>query len=71
MVKRKTDDELGPEIPAPLPAAEASRLMREAATLLRAEEGPKAWAYTAGRLEDFAGWIDETIEKQKAEGNDE
>lgn len=68
MVKRKTDDEL---VPSPHPAEEASRLMREAATQLRSVDGPEAWAYTANRLEDMAGWIEETVEEQKARGNDE
>lgn len=54
-------------------AEEASRLMRKAAALLRTEEdGPEAWGYIANRVDEMAGWVDETVEKgPNTEGEDE
>lgn len=76
MAKRKTDDELAPELPpaeearpeeqepAATPAEEAVGLMRTAAMLLRAEKGPGAWAYVAYRLDDLAGQLDGTLGRE-------
>lgn len=59
-MKRKTDD-VEELVPGFAQAREASRLMKEAAALLReeAEADSSLCMYTAGRLEEMVGWLED------------